>query len=566
MRKFFSRLDEIAEVNHENRLGAWLERTAFIFLVLMVLSAPHSIAATQIAWGLGMLAWLVRLFIKPRPKLVRTPLDLALWAFFLWSALTAVFSYAPDISLNSLRNVAIFLIFYFVINVTRTRRAAVFLALALVASCMFNVLLVPVDRLIGRGVEIHGIRPDSPLAKALLYEGDTLLKANRKKIRTPEDLTAEIEKSDAPVKVEFYRPDFYFAVEVKRENLLAGGAGAGATALEKLGIESWKKSRNWRSMGFFGHWTTYAEVLQLIASLVFGLLVALIGGKRFFTTETQRHREKLEQDKPDKKKFPRLLFSLSPLLLFCLAAMMFALLLTATRASQAGFLISAFAIVLINGNRKMLLALAALALPLAIGGAVYLQQSRNVGFVDEKDDSTRYRQIVYREGFDLWTKNARNFFLGVGMDSVKRYAVEWRLYDDGRLPMGHFHSTPLQLLVERGLPALLLWLWIVWIYARRLIGGISDFKFQIPDFKFQIPDSRFQIPDSERENSALRTPHSALERGVLLGSFGGLIGFFAGGLVHYNLGDQEVAMIFFLLMGISIKIVQGSKFKVQSLN
>ena len=34
---------------------------------------------------------------------------------------------------------------------------------------------------------------------------------------------------------------------------------------------------------------------------------------------------------------------------------------------------------------------------------------------------------------------------GVGMDSIKRYAKDWRLFDDGKLPTGHFHSTPLQL-------------------------------------------------------------------------------------------------------------------------
>jgi len=39
----------------------------------------------------------------------------------------------------------------------------------------------------------------------------------------------------------------------------------------------------------------------------------------------------------------------------------------------------------------------------------------------------------------------------------------------------------------------------------------------------------------------------------LLGCLGGMVGFFASGLVHYNLGDQEVAMMFFLLMGIAMK-------------
>ena len=40
-----------------------------------------------------------------------------------------------------------------------------------------------------------------------------------------------------------------------------------------------------------------------------------------------------------------------------------------------------------------------------------------------------------------------------------------------------------------------------------------------------------------------------------MGCFGGMLGFAASGLVHYNLGDQEVAMIFFLLMGLGFALV-----------
>jgi O-antigen ligase len=221
-------------------------------------------------------------------------------------------------------------------------------------------------------------------------------------------------------------------------------------------------------------------------------------------------------------------------LFVCLAAMLFALLLTVTRASQLAFLISAFSIVLMSGRRKLLLIFAAIALPVALIGLFFLQQSREVGFFDRKDLSTSYRQIVWREGFDLWTNSARNFTVGVGMDSIKRYAKEWRLFDDGRLPTGHFHSTPIQLLVERGFPALLLWLWILYLYGKTLWRGIQNSKFKI-------------------QNSG---ENSALESGILLGCFGGLVGFIVSGFAHYNFGDAEVVMIFYLLMGIAVKVTQ----------
>ncbi|MDQ3712110.1 MAG: hypothetical protein M3388_07815, partial [Acidobacteriota bacterium] len=93
--------------------------------------------------------------------------------------------------------------------------------------------------------------------------------------------------------------------------------------------------------------------------------------------------------------------------------------------------------------------------------------------------------------------------------------------------------------------------WVLWIYARTLLRHST----------FQIPDSKFQNLNPE---SRIRNPklNDWRERGIVLGSFGGLIGFSTSGLVHFNLGDAEVAMVFFMLMGLSISLViQDSKFK-----
>lgn len=538
MRKFLNWLDEIAETNQKNGTAKWLERIAFFFLILMILSAPHSIAATQTAWLIGMFAWLVRLFINPRPKIFRSSLDLPLWLFFGWSVITSLTSYAPDISIDKLRGVALFLIFYFVVNQLKNLRAVKFLAIALIFSCMFNVLWTPLERIVGRGVEIHGVAENSPLTKAIyvennnepivLKDGDTLVKIGKKKIHSPEELLAEFEQNET-VSFQFYRPDYYLTVQIKRADLLGG-----TTANEKLGFADWKKSRNWRSSGFFGHWTTYGEVLQLILSLTFGLFIASISLKRIEENENANN--------PPRKSFSLFTFqfslykiSFSPLLLFCAAAMSFALLLNVTRASQLAFLVAAFAMVFVV-NRKMVLVLAVIFLPVALGGLLFLQQSRNVGFFDQNDDSVKYRQTIYREGFDLWTENARNFSVGVGMDSIKRYAKDWRLFDNGKLPQGHFHSTPLQLVVERGLPALFLWFWILWAYARMLIRKIQNSEFRIQSLTAQNEKFDWKI------------------YGILLGVFGGLVGFFTSGLVHYNLGDAEVAMVFFILMAFGCRI------------
>jgi hypothetical protein len=513
MPTLLARIDDLAAIPDSPRLVLWLERIAFVFLALMVIFAPHSIAATQTAWLIGMFAWIVRLFFKPRVKFRFGVLDAALWAFFTWSVITSFTSYAPDISINKLRGVAVFLIFYFVLYNVRTRRCAHFLSFALIASCMVNVLWVPVQRLIGRGVEIHGLAPEGPLAKALLAEGDTLLEANGKKIRTPEDVVAAIRTNDS-TKIKFYRPDFDFVVEVKRVDLLTEG-----DAMSQLGVSSWKKSHNWRSSGFYGHYATYSEVLQLIGSLVLGLLVAMLS-----VVFTQRRKDAKDPLTP-----PALRSSFTPLLAFCLAAMSLALLLTVTRASQLAFMISGAVIVAVGLGRKWLVAAVGIGLPIAIVGLLFLQQSRQVGFFDPNDDSIRWRQTVWSEGVNLWTSSPRNFVLGVGMDSVQRFAPEWHMFDNGRLNPGHFHSTPLNLIIERGLPALFLWILVLGIYAQTLWRALD-------------PASEMQDPRSI---------------GVLLGCLGGMIGFFASGFVHYNLGDQEVAMMFFLLMGLGVRVAKG---------
>lgn len=44
----------------------------------------------------------------------------------------------------------------------------------------------------------------------------------------------------------------------------------------------------------------------------------------------------------------------------------------------------------------------------------------------------------------------------------------------------------------------------------------------------------------------------------MLGALGGLAGFFASGLVHYNFGDSEVAMIFYFIMGLCLVVERES--------
>lgn len=508
MQRFFESLDGLAETTTDSTLAKWLERTAFIFLVLMVVSSPHSIAATQTSWLIGMAAWLVRLFISPRREKYKFGLlDLALWGLFIWSVISSFFSYEPAVSLDRLRGVAVFLIFYFVVGNLRNLRAVYFLAFALILSCMVNVAWMPVQKLIGRGVEIHSIKSDGALAKAMLKDGDGIMTVDGKKVWSPEEVLSRIEESET-VKIVAYRRDYDFFTEIKK-----GDIPAGANAMQRLGFDEWKPSRRWRSSGFFGHYTTYAEVIQLIGSLTLGLLVA-----GFFAGRRKTAPETAPQESTKKRTFG--------LLSAALAGLCMVLLMTVTRASQLAFVISGFVIFIVGASRKWILAGVAVGLPLILAGLFILQQNREVGFFDAKDDSTLYRFTMWKDGIRIWSETPKNVMLGVGMDSIQKHWREWDMFNGGFMPMGHFHSTPVQLLVERGVPALAFWLMIVGVYSWTLLTAIR------------------------RDQG--RMPWQSM--GILLGCLGGMVGFFASGLMHYNLGDQEVAMMFFLLMGLGIKI------------
>jgi O-antigen ligase len=179
---------------------------------------------------------------------------------------------------------------------------------------------------------------------------------------------------------------------------------------------------------------------------------------------------------------------------------------------------------LLTASRRTILIVAACALPLVLASVVLLQQKRSIRFFDKSDQSTSWREMVWREGFELLISKPRHLVFGVGMDSIKGHWREWGLFDNGRQPIGHMHSNLLQIALERGLPALIVWLILLGVYVRML-------------WRIQ---RRAGI-----ENVA---------RGIAIGALGGTIGFFASGLVHYNWGDSEVVTIFYFIMGLCLVV------------
>ncbi|MDQ5844133.1 MAG: O-antigen ligase family protein [Acidobacteriota bacterium] len=482
-------------VENQQKTGArGLLDTAIVgCLFIFAAVAPHSIAATQSIWLIGMLLWVVRFAFKPRPVVYRTPVDYFLLGFFILSGFAALLSYEPLVSIGKLRAASLFTIVYLVAENVRSLRIVRLLAVTLIASCMLNVLYTAGERLLGRGVKVYGVSEASPLYQAGARDGDTLLEVDGTKLEDPQELVNAISKPDQqPVKLVIYRHEWQPTFRISRGTVLPGN-----TAIEQLGVSSWTKGRDWRASGFFGHYVTYAEVLQFVLALTLGLFVSLLI-KRSWA---------------------------GALLFIALVGFTFALVLTVTRAVWLGCLVSTLIILLLAVRRRTLIAIGLLAIPLIIAGLFILQQKRNVGFFDSNDGSTTWRETVWREGFSLLVSKPRHLLIGVGMDSIKGHWREWGLFDGGRIPKGHMHSNFLQIALERGLPALILWLGFMFVYARTLWSCL-------------------------RERQKLHW----MDRGILLGALGGLVGFFLSGIVHYNWGDSEVVMVFYFIMGLVLTI------------
>ncbi|MCA1573023.1 MAG: O-antigen ligase family protein [Acidobacteria bacterium] len=491
----------------------WIDTAIIVCLFLFAAAAPHSIAATQTAWLVGMLLWVVRFAFYPVPILHKSPLDYALLGFFILTGLSAFLSYEPMVSIGKLRAASLFTIVYLFAQNIPSRRVLRLLALTLVASCTINVLYTAGQRLVGRGVKIQRLTVESPLYAAGVRAGDTLLEVNGHKLNDPEDLINVLAIPDnQPAAVKAYRHELLPTFKVERGKLLDR-----STSLESLGIGAWSRGRDWRASGFFGHYVTYAEVLQLILALTVGLLVSL----------------------PLKPTW------VGALLLVALAGFCYSLMLTVTRASSLAFLISSAVILLLETSRRTLLTIGLVAIPLVLAGLFILQQKRNVSFFDQTDQSTTWRQTIWQEGFVLLVSKPRHLLVGVGMDSIKAHWREWGMFDHGRLPAGHMHSNILQIALERGVPTLIVWLLLLGLYARML-------------WRLNRQLARAQIDKGDARSDARGRRYLALgswiDRGLVLGALGGLVGFHASGLVHYNWGDSEVAMIFYLLMGLSLVV------------
>ena len=461
-----------------------------VMLVSYAIFAPHSIAITQGSYLVGLVAWSVQLATTRSFKPLRTPVDIALFGFFACCVVSSFYSYDPLVSLKGLRSPAFFLAFYFVSTKVRSIRFANFLAVTLVLSCLVNVAYSASKLAYGRGLRIDAINPTSAFASDTIQIGDVILEADDQTVNTPEALSQIVDSHRGRLRLKLQRKDSVIETSIPRRSVKeANGVG-----FERLGIAT-SPGRNFRISGFYSHYETYAEVLQLIVSLAVGLLIAA----------------------------PRRRHLLTWFLCGSIALLVPTLILTSTRAAVAGLTISIAVMALASSRRRVLIVSIVGVLVILPVAFVAVEHSRGVSFFDPEEGSTAYRLEVWREALGIIKDNP---LLGIGKGSEGKLKTSLGLYDEGRLPPGHFHSTPVQIAVWWGLLALILYFsfMTIWtIETSRTIRRLSS-------------ETLWQ------------------SRGIAIGGLGAVAAFNVSSLAHFNFGDGEVVMVLWLLTGLAFAV------------
>jgi O-antigen ligase len=240
-----------------------------------------------------------------------------------------------------------------------------------------------------------------------------------------------------------------------------------------------------RARGFFSIYMTFAGVLMLV--LVAALPRVALGGR-----------------------------SIAWALPAWLAGLL-ALGLTSVRGAWVGFAAGCAGCAL--GLRRRWLVLGALAVVVAAGLVAEPRVLARVkSFGNFADDTARDRLAMLHAGLALAIAHP---LIGIGPGQVKHVYPTVAPPEALRRSTSHLHNTPLQIVVERGLPGLAAWL-AIWV-------GFFGATWRV--FR--------RVPPSDEEARAL-----------VLGSMAAITAFLIAGLFEYNFGDTEVLLVALAVMAL----------------
>jgi O-antigen ligase len=464
-----------------------LDPAIFGFLLLFAVLLPHSVKGAERAWKIALILWLLKLAIE-RVRPYKQPLAAPLLAYVTLSAISTMLSPDPYLSWDRMKVVCLFLAGIVIAQNLKRLSQVRWLVVLLVLSGFGAALFTGWQYTYGVGVRLVGFPGDSRLTKIGIHPDDIIVSFAGHRVHTPEQLVRAVKETSENVWVPVrYRR----GIEVQTGDV---NATAGDFLQSGLGTQAMKLARGKpiRAQGTLGHYVIFAEMLMQIGCMAWALMFATGRGQRGW----------------------RLFFGIA---FVGITAALFA---TETRAAVAGLVLGCLLalLFLIRGAAR---AMAIVALVAILAGATFwIQHTRKVDWVDRNDIGTHFRVLMWEDGIRLVREHP---WFGVGMETVHLHYRKWNIRGFIRYQVqSHFHSTFLQIAVERGIPALLAWLWFSAAYFVLLWRLILRFRIR----------SRFAC-------------------GVAAGILASFAAFTFSALVHYNLGEESLAMILFFYYGLA---------------
>lgn len=206
-----------------------------------------------------------------------------------------------------------------------------------------------------------------------------------------------------------------------------------------------------------------------------------------------------------------------------LAAIFVCLILTQSRGCWLGLMVGlALMITITNGRLWGFLPLCLAALPFVLPQSI-VNRFTSIGNLE--DSSSSYRVFIWLGTLQM----LRDFWIsGVGMGE-QAYNSVYPFYSYNAIVAPHSHNLYLQLMVHSGIPALLLFLGIVWMAARYLV-------------------------------SVYRDQGKRSEWGLLSAAVGcGLVAYLFQGIFDYVFYNYRVMMIFLAVLGMALALYHSGR-------
>jgi len=396
------------------------QRIALAGLIIYVVFAPHSVAASASGAVLAGFGWLIRTVAMGSLGLRRTRFDLIIILALLWTVASSLLSAEPRISIAKVHASWSVLLFY-VARAVLAKRSTLVLVSLLILSGAAGALYSAFDLLRGRGVVVESLASNSPFYQAGIQPGDTIWRVGKVRVYSTSDLDQALRQVPASTTVGIISN----GEQVERAIVISESAPSG--------IVGGERNHRFRASGWTRHYETFAELMQMIAQLALGLALAHLrnhGANKYFKVA-----------------------------IGAAVVLTTGLVFTAMRTVIVAFVIAASVIAFRSLRGKVKVAFTFALFFVIAFGAVVVWQTRDRNALLLGDPSSSLRVQVARVGL---SRILIHPVFGHGMDAMKLHWSEWGFPGKDML---HLHSTPLQLAFDRGLPMLALWLWMMILFS-----------------------------------------------------------------------------------------------------